>query len=75
MQIDKGIPIPNLSHHFSLKYPWPEMEHGDSIFVEKPSTISAARVWLLRHRPGWRVKTRTTSQGIRLWFHNPMHGR
>lgn len=75
MQIDKGIPIPNLSHHFSLKYPWPEMEHGDSIFVEKYSAVMSARSWLLRHKPGWIAKSRKTSQGFRVWFHNPLHGK
>ena len=53
IKVEKGIPLPELAGKGrALKYPWPEMEVGDSFAVEpgKHDTVrTAASYWARRH--------------------------
>jgi len=65
--IDKGIPIPVVNHGAARKYPWCEMEVGDSFFIadcdlgarnghaaNKASKRYAPKVFTSRKVPGGR---------------------
>jgi len=42
MKIDKKIPLPNKQ---KMKYPWADMEVGDSVLCEDSSARTAAHNW------------------------------
>jgi len=80
-QIAKNIPLPShKGRHTMLKYPWPDMEPGDSILIEPPFTdsdsrkspagISAAmsgKRWLKLYRPEWYILCAREDDSIRIW--------
>jgi uncharacterized protein (DUF2249 family) len=63
--IEKNIPIPSTRG----KYPWGEMEVGDSIFIEGAKTSS--RISTLTHSYGLSNKKKFTVRkvdgGVRVW--------
>lgn len=66
MQIEKDIPITD-HRGAEPKYPWPEMDVGDSFFAEvHPSTLRpSARQYGQRHGKVFRV--RKEGAGSRAW--------
>ena len=78
-KIEKGIPIPqaNIKKHESgkrregkkCKYPWAEMEVGDSFFAEGtgPTIYAAAKGWCLRHELPFDFLTKKVENGMRVW--------
>lgn len=57
------------------KYPWPEMEPGQSFFVrdeDGPDNMSSVgnsgRKWCERHRPGCTIIQRRMRGGTRFWM-------
>ncbi|MBB4039134.1 hypothetical protein GGR34_000769 [Microvirga flocculans] len=66
IKIEKGIPIPNA--HRERRYPWGDMEVGDSIFI--PNTTSE-RIAPTAHDYGRRHKrkfsVRKVEGGVRVW--------
>ena len=70
-EIEKGIPLAKVASPSSpraSKYPWADMEVGDSFLVPgtsvsrlSPSVCSASR------RVGFKFKTRTVEGGVRVW--------
>ena len=68
-KIESGVPLPTEPIRPS-KYPWPQMQIGDSVEVEgTPATASSARAWTARNLPTARVVARRTSGGRqRIWF-------
>jgi hypothetical protein len=78
MKVEKNVPIPESAN--SMRYPWAEMEHGDSFLAEceeddmdrlQNAIQTAGYRWLQRNRPGWKIVTRRTEEGIRVWMRNP----
>lgn len=71
MKIEKGIPFPeNDGRGQRAKYPWSEMEVGDSIFVATDlellhGSVSAARGYAYRH--GKKVTASAVDGGVRIW--------
>jgi len=72
--IDKNISIP-VSHNHK-KYPFDEMEIGDSFYVEangsqlnsvQTKLKSAASHWMVRNRKSYLFVTRRQGDGIRIW--------
>lgn len=66
-KIDAGVTFPDVRS----KYPFHDMEVGDSIlFTERPEADSA-RVCALRyvraHNPDWKFSLRAVQNGWRLW--------
>jgi hypothetical protein len=77
MEIEKGVPVPTTGT--SGKYPWAEMEDGDSFVVSprEDETYASAqrrisnngRQWLERNRPGWKIVTKKENDNaIRVWI-------
>ena len=77
-KIEKNVPIEPNRMRRRVKYPWDEMESGDSILMpveegDNPEDArrkysNSAREWLRRNREGWVVRTRLEENGIRLWL-------
>ena len=70
-KIEKGIPIPPRSN---IKYPWGEMEVGDSFFVEceysrkKHQSIGGSKAQFIRHHKSkCKFTARRVDGGIRVW--------
>jgi len=72
-QIERDIEIPPRG---GAKYPWAEMEPGDSILVDEPYTKgrgsaagSSASSWVKRNHPEWSTLTRRIDEKtVRVWF-------
>jgi uncharacterized protein (DUF2249 family) len=65
MKIEKGIPLPSKS-----KYPWDEMEAGDSFFVkEKRERGKLASACHMRNKkfPPQKYIVRNFEDGLRVW--------
>jgi hypothetical protein len=82
-EIDKGMvpPPPQNGSGPAGKYPWPQMEAGDSFFVPfdgrtritvQSSIASTGHTWCRRHRPDLKAVTRSVTEdgveGVRVWF-------
>ena len=69
MQIDKGIPIGENSAGRPSKYPWHEMDDGDSVFIEGETTAGSAVVSARRFGKiyGKRFAARAVEGGVRIW--------
>lgn len=78
MKIEKGFPIPGRQRGRSgprpFKYPWDQMEPGDSFFLsgaglrEQKAAYCAGHSWCLRWHPEWNVSTRQVDGGVRVWM-------
>tara|TARA_Y100000310_G_scaffold159156_1_gene158696 strand:- start:509 stop:736 length:228 start_codon:yes stop_codon:yes gene_type:complete len=65
--IDKDIQIPmGAGSQGSRKYPWAEMEIGDSIFVTGVKGVKATAL-SYGNRHGIRFSTRREKNGVRVW--------
>lgn len=66
-QIDTGVEMPT----GRTKYPFGDMQVGDSILFGKENQANSARVSAVRyvrsHAPGWRFQLRKVEKGWRLW--------
>lgn len=71
IQIDKGIPMPPVTHGPAPVYPWRDMLVGDSFYIERPAAkdITANFCgWKARHgRRSWRISVRIDGAGFRVW--------
>ncbi len=74
-KIEKGIQVPAVEPH--RKYPWPEMDDGDSVLIPwngpdkaayRNNVTTSAGSWLRRNRPDLRRVTRGEESGLRIWF-------
>jgi hypothetical protein len=64
--VEKGLPVPGPT--MPCKYPWDQMEVGDSFFVEGGSvTTLGASAYSAAKRLGWKFTTRTVPGGARSW--------
>lgn len=67
LEIDRGIDIPPSR----TRYPFSEMEPGDSILFPTEKKAISARVaavrYAERHNPAWRFTLRRVEGGWRLW--------
>ena len=67
LQIEQGIVIPSTR----TKYPFLDMEPGDSILLSSKAQADSARVASIRfvkvHRPDWSFVLRKVENGWRLW--------
>jgi len=65
--IEKHVPRPRGSG----RYPFADMEVGDSFFISEKSRGEAARVaarnFKIRNAPEWAFSTRKEGTGLRLW--------
>lgn len=71
--IQTGIEIPTIQR--DSKYPWDQMNDGDSIFFDAENALAAtqsARLYVKNRRPNLSVVTRSLEEGgvsgTRIWF-------
>lgn len=65
IKIDKGVPVPE---KMGNKYPFSEMEVGDSFYVDgaTPNQLqNAASYW--RKKAGYKFVARRENEGARIW--------
>ncbi len=67
MNIDKDIPLPVKRGGGNAKWPWGELEVGDSFLM--PRTLSSASGQAVTHakKTGRKYACRTEAEGIRVW--------
>jgi len=78
-EVENGIeiPAPKRGRGRPPKYPWAEMEIGDSFFVEaqegrsienqQRSLSASGRSYGVRKHVGMKFRTRTVEGGVRVW--------
>jgi hypothetical protein len=73
MQIDRNIPLPKPQRASKpSKYPWSEMEIGDSFMVEGKTTAQmSGRVRYAEKTTGFAFTSRSVEGGCRIWRVNP----
>lgn len=69
LPVEKGIPMPEMKSHSSRrKYPWYEMEVGDSFaFPEGTTMAKALTTASSQSKNGREFKSRRVDGGIRCW--------
>jgi hypothetical protein len=69
--IEKGVPMPPAkggARHSRVGPYMEKMEIGDSILCEDLDvTYPSFQAWARRHRPSWRIESRKTAEGVRVW--------
>lgn len=77
--VEAGIPIPQrragtpVGHTYGSKYPFDEMEVGDSILFpgkqarHMGSILNTANSWCVHRNYEWMFCTRLMEDGVRLW--------
>ncbi len=69
MQIEKDVPMPMNGVGSPVKYPFKDMQVGDSVFAEGQDSVgyaaSAARAW--GRINGRKFSARTVDGGVRIW--------
>ena len=76
--IEQGIEIPKRTRIGKSKYPWSDMEVGDSFLVPCESVPSAQKMrvnltasgrrYFEQHDPAYKVTVQTTEGGCRAWL-------
>lgn len=66
-KIEKNVPMPNGLRTRGSRYPFPQMEVGDSFFAQgsRGTIASAAHTYGKKH--GFRFSSRTEGDGVRVW--------
>ena len=70
IKIEKGIPFPRYTKNgrsTNRKYPWEEMEVGDSFFTEKKVGTMASAAGHAGERLGMKFATKSENNGTRVW--------
>lgn len=69
IKIDKNVPIPNGAGPHGQKYPFPELQVGDSFlfpFATKRRTTQSL-AWQWAKKTGRKFIVRKTTEGLRCW--------
>ena len=67
-KIEKGVPMPDNRNYGATRYPFRQMEVGDSLFVPGQTTATFSGVpggWA--RRAGFKFACRTVEGGVRVW--------
>ena len=70
MKIDNHVPIPKYApKHGSAKYPFREMEVGDSFFIERKEDVHRAKAAarMMANRTRLVFTMRREDNGVRIW--------
>ena len=79
IQIERGVPVPPKRVGQIAKYPFHEMEPGDSFAVDvgtdDPRRVvnrvnTAAQAWKRRHNPGAKFRLEAKGGVVRIWLVN-----
>ena len=72
--VDKNVPIPPYGKEGPpCKYPWYQMEPGDSFFARGEAPLytllpAAGHNWCAQYRPDCTVTIRKVKGGVRVWM-------
>lgn len=67
-KIEKGVPVPVNTGKGKGKYPWGEMEVGDSILMAPGVPANGVyQGWAKRNKPEWRFTSRKEGNAYRVW--------
>lgn len=68
IKVEKDVPVPLVDKGRPPKYPWGQLEPGDSFFIRggTPSILSGRKKKIER-RYGIRLTIRTVDGGVRVW--------
>lgn len=68
IEIDKDIPVPEQKPGGGArKYPWLEMDVGDSFIFPDKRANAHANAWHASIRYGRKFSVRRTPEGLRIW--------
>jgi hypothetical protein len=69
INVEKGFPIPEVRKDSMRKYPWKEMEIGDSFFLEGITRNRAGSICNggMRNNSGKKFSYRSIDGGVRIW--------
>ena len=68
IEIEKNVPVPDAVRlKERRKYPWHEMEVGDSFYVPKRSINAISRAAYEASRNGRKFRCRSVDDGVRVW--------
>lgn len=74
IKIDKGVPVPESKSAKLGKYPWTDMQPGDSFLIasgdappHRTRENASAAANYAKRRFGWRLCTRGVEGGVRIW--------
>ena len=74
-KVEKNIPLSSpLGFRWNTKYPWPEMEDGDSFIIplaesKAPNSLMiSGNDWCRRNNPSLRCLARVEEDGVRVWL-------
>jgi hypothetical protein len=82
-RVERDVPPPRKAARSPVRYPWPDMKHGDSFVVPVNGQSSrdvqnrvgtAGKSWLAVNKPGWKVTTRKEGKAVRVWILDPAEG-
>jgi hypothetical protein len=67
-KIEKNVPIPKTSGRGrKTTHDLPDMEVGDSFFVENESSRYLAKLFYQKNKKGYKLTARTENNGVRIW--------
>jgi len=67
IKVEKGVPVPKEPRKRNVKYPWREMEVGDSFYTETSQPVVSSSAILAQKRTGMRFTTKREGTGTRVW--------
>lgn len=71
IKIEKGIPIPEGRLGATVKYPYKDMEVGDSFYIadyrKGRSSEAAMRQFIKLNKLNWKIRTKREDTGLRIW--------
>jgi hypothetical protein len=70
IEVQKGVPMPadRNGNTRKGKYPWKQMEVGDSFFVPNKSTSAfGANIVVAKRSTGFNFVSRNENDGVRVW--------
>ena len=67
IKIEDGIALTKRSTNRESKYPFAQMEVGQSFYVEQSSSPSSAATSFCRKNAGYKFVTRREKDGFRVW--------
>ena len=67
LEVENGVPLPEVPER--VRYPFADMEVGDSFLIRDESLVKNARsaAWMFGQRHGARFSCRRVAEGWRVW--------
>lgn len=66
-KVEKDVPVPNSGRGRKASYELPDMEIGDSFFIEGETSKYLARLFYQKKKKKYKLTARTMDGGVRIW--------